>query len=220
MGTTKTVNVVTMDDILRANIGESRGTLAAQFKKTVNIRQYESETVVVNAELTLDYPIGSPERTLITSILMAQVEYAAMCQLSFKGQMGDQDFYERRSQLEAELQSVLKKTEMLAGKDLSHILKATGNAVVNVTSEQGQPQAVQGQVQSVQGQGQGAPQSVQGQGQSVQGVPQSVQVPIQPIQPIPHQVQQVPPAPTTPPVVGSDEIQSISGIPGVQSPLG
>lgn len=124
------MGIIKMEDILSANIGESQGTLSAKFKKTVNIRQYESETVEANAELILDYPLSSPERALVTTILMAQVEYAVICQLYYKNQMAEGDFVERRSQIEKEVQAMANKAEKLLGRSVDNLIKATGEAQV------------------------------------------------------------------------------------------
>lgn len=113
---------INMNDILSANIAECHGTLNAKFKKTVNIRQYESETYELSATVELDYPLSSPERALVTAILQAQVEYTVLCQLFYKHLITPEEFVTRRGELETDVQGMKEKAEELTGTSMDSII--------------------------------------------------------------------------------------------------
>lgn len=116
------MGVINMNDILSANLVNVSGNLRAEFKKTVNVRQYESETVTLSVLAQVDESMTGPERLLTSAVLSAQVEYAVLVQLYFKKQISETEFVERRAELENEVQSVLNKAEELEGRSLAGIL--------------------------------------------------------------------------------------------------
>lgn len=115
--------MLNMDDILKANIGDSSNTITVSFKKTVNIKQYESEVVEVALETHIPKGITSAERALLTGILQAQAEYSVLCQLAYKAdQLPDTEFQRRRAELVNEVATLKAKAELILGRPVSDII--------------------------------------------------------------------------------------------------
>ena len=108
-----------MDEIMSANLGGNLTKIKATFRKTVNIRQYETEVIELETELEIDdKELTSIERMLITEILQAQLEYNAYVNLVYKKYVTSTEFEERRTQLAASVNSLKKKAEKLLGREI------------------------------------------------------------------------------------------------------
>ena len=103
---------------LTASFGESSSTLNVSFKKTVLIRDYETEVIEASSTVTIDKPLTGAERTFITAIIRTQLEYEAYCNLLLKGMVTEKQFNDRKLALASELNSLKEKAEQLIGKSL------------------------------------------------------------------------------------------------------
>lgn len=119
--------MVSMDNIMSAKLGElstETDTLKINFKKTINIRQYESE--VSEVEITLKVPnnISSAERMLMLGVMQAQAEYEMYCMLVFKEQITKQEFERRRQELEKAVNTLKVKAESITGKSMDYCINS------------------------------------------------------------------------------------------------
>lgn len=114
-----------MDNILKAKLGDTEDTdiLKVNYKKTINIRQYESE--VSEIEITLKVPnnISGAERILILAVMQAQAEYEAYSMLAFKNQIMPQEFEKRKAELVQAVASLTAKAESVTGLSMKHIIE-------------------------------------------------------------------------------------------------
>lgn len=105
--------IIPMETILGATFGENNNTISASFKKTVFIRDYETEVVEISTTIDLQRPINNAERTLIGSLLQAQIEYQAYVQLYKKKLILHKTFMERKESLEKCITDLVSKYESL-----------------------------------------------------------------------------------------------------------
>lgn len=116
-----------MDDILNASLGEVSNELSVTFKKTVLVRNYETEVVEAITSVKLDHPIKGIERMFITAILEIQMEYTVFCQLAVKGTVTQREFEERKKSLVNGLYSIKYKADLILGEGvIDKYLKDTG----------------------------------------------------------------------------------------------
>ncbi len=113
---------ITMDNILGAKLGENSGVIKAVFKKTINIRQYESEVIELESTLNINEEISGAERVLVTALLQAQLEYEAFVNLAFKGQITQAELSKRKSELEQEVAVIKAKAESVLGHSMEKYL--------------------------------------------------------------------------------------------------
>ena len=114
-------NAVNMDNILSATFGESGGTIRATFKKTINIKQYETEVVELSSTLEVPKELTGIERMLVNAVLQAQLEYEAYISLRTKGYITDAQLHSRRAELEQSVNLLKAKGEVLLGRPLNNI---------------------------------------------------------------------------------------------------
>lgn len=108
-----------MDGILQASLGESSNKIRVTFKKTVNIRQYETE--VIEAESTLELNetnITGVERELVCAILEAQLEYMVYVNLACKGLVTQTELINRKRELAKAVLAFKQKAENLTGRSM------------------------------------------------------------------------------------------------------
>lgn len=110
--------MVNMDSILNANIKGKNNVVEVTFRKTIQKRQYEPETIEVSTSMVLEDDVSGPERALITAVLQSQVEYSAMVNLVFKGSITEKELADRREELESCVNSLKNKAEALTGKEM------------------------------------------------------------------------------------------------------
>lgn len=114
-------NAVNMDNILSATFGESGSTIRATFKKTINIKQYETEVVELSSTLDVPNELTGIERMLINAVLQAQLEYEAYISLRTKGYITDAQLHGRKAELEQSVNLLKAKGEVLLGRPLDNI---------------------------------------------------------------------------------------------------
>ena len=112
---------VTMNEIMKASFGETSSSIRGTFKKTVNVKQYETESVEVSSTLEVDRPLTGIERMLMSAILQAQLEYEAYIQLTCKGTITNSQLETRRQELERDVNLLKAKAEELLGKPVDYI---------------------------------------------------------------------------------------------------
>lgn len=113
--------IFNMNDVLNASFGEASSMVRASFKKTVNIKQYETEVVECSANLNFDKPMNGIERMICSGILQAQLEYQAYIQLLSKGYVTETQFMERKKTLENSINILTNKGEELLGKPMDYL---------------------------------------------------------------------------------------------------
>lgn len=107
---------INMDDIMNASMGEVSNELTITFKKTVQIRDYETEVIEAVNKVTMDNTLVGIERMFILGILEAQMEYAVYCNLATKGLVTKSELADRKKSLEETVYSIQYKADALLGK--------------------------------------------------------------------------------------------------------
>lgn len=108
-------NKISMDDVMQASIGEVSNKLTVTFKKTVLIRDYETEVIEATTSVDLDKPLTGIERMFISAILQIQMEYTAYINLVSKGIVTKTQFEQRKTALEESLYSIKYKADSILG---------------------------------------------------------------------------------------------------------
>ncbi len=117
------MNIVNMDKIMLASLGENSGKIRATFKKTVNVKQYETEVVELESSVDIDRGLNGVERMLLASIMQAQMEYAGYVQMACKGLITQSQLAERKLNLEGDINTIKAKGEELLGKTLDYLFE-------------------------------------------------------------------------------------------------
>ena len=112
-----------MNEILKATFGEASSMVRASFKKTVNVKQYETEVIEVSSNLNFERPMSGIERAICSAILQAQLEYETYIQLYVKGYVTETQFNERKSALTNDVNMLLAKGEQLTGKPMDYLIE-------------------------------------------------------------------------------------------------
>lgn len=112
----------TMEKIMNSSFGEASNTIRASFKKTVFMRQYETEVVEMESTLTVDKNVTGAERMFMSAILQAQLEYSAYVNLAFKGLITKTELDSRRDELVNSVEAIKNKAEQVLGKSLDEYL--------------------------------------------------------------------------------------------------
>lgn len=107
-----------INKVMQATLGEIDNKIKVRFKKTVQVKQYETEVIEAETEVTVDKEISGGERMLMTSILAVQLEYTSLCNLVYKGIITPQELETRRTELINGLQAIKAKAEKVLGKSL------------------------------------------------------------------------------------------------------
>ena len=114
--------MINMDNIMSASLYDDSNSLRVVFKKTIQKRQYEPEVIEVETTVNLDGRLLGPERMLILAIIAAQVEYTAMVNLVYKGQISPEELDERKRALVNSVNALKEKAEKLTGTSMEHII--------------------------------------------------------------------------------------------------
>jgi hypothetical protein len=109
---------ITMDQILAANLGESSSNVRATYKKTICIREFETEVVELESNLDIGAQVSSIERTLLMALVRAQLEYTAFENLKDKGYITEADATDRKAKLEIEINAIKAKAEAVVGTSM------------------------------------------------------------------------------------------------------
>lgn len=113
----------TIDKVLKASLGEASNTIDVKFKKTVLIKDYETEVLEASTQVTFDHEITGAERIFVSAILRIQMEYEAYCNLVMKGMVTQTQFDQRKLALAQDLNAIKAKAEALIGKSLDNYLE-------------------------------------------------------------------------------------------------
>lgn len=116
---------VTMDDMLGSSFGEASSEITSSFKKTVFVRQYETEVVEYSATVHFEKLLSGAERVLLSALLHIQLEYSAYCDLVHKGFVTSTEFNSRKKMLEDDMNSIKDKAESVLGESLDKYFKLT-----------------------------------------------------------------------------------------------
>lgn len=108
-------NRVSMDSIMQASLGEVSNKLTVTFKKTVLIRDYETEVVESTTTVEIDQKLSAIERMFITALLQAQMEYTAYCNLAAKGIVTATELAGRKKMLEEGVYAIKFKADSILG---------------------------------------------------------------------------------------------------------
>ena len=92
-----------IDGIMKSSLGEASQEISATFKKTIKIREYETEVFEASTKLCVPKETTGIERMVISAILKAQMEYTVYLDLKEKGLVTENEFNDRKNQLESEL---------------------------------------------------------------------------------------------------------------------
>lgn len=114
---------LTIEKIMDASFGETNSEIRATYRKTVNVRQYETEVIELETTLKLDKELTGGERMLVSALLQAQLEYTAYCQLAFKGLVTPDQLTLRKNTLEEGINAIKDKVEGVLGKSLDDLLE-------------------------------------------------------------------------------------------------
>ena len=108
-------NRISMDKIMEASLGEVSNKLTVTFKKTVLIRDYETEVIESTITVDLEEELTAIERMFVTALLQVQMEYTAYCNLAAKGIVTVQQLTERKAMLEEGLYNIIYKADQILG---------------------------------------------------------------------------------------------------------
>lgn len=116
--------ILTMEDIMRAKLGDipDTGELTVRFKKTINVRQYESEVVEASMSLKCCNNWTGAERMLALALMQAQLEYEVFCSLAFKGVVNQTELLQRKTELEQAVNSIKLGAESILGRSVDSLL--------------------------------------------------------------------------------------------------
>ncbi len=104
-----------MDKILDASFGEVSSKITASFKKTVLIRDYETEVIEASTTLDMAEPLVGAARMFITAVLEVQLEYTAYLNLFFKGLVTESALLQRKKELEQEIYTIKYNADKVLG---------------------------------------------------------------------------------------------------------
>lgn len=111
----------TINDILGAGFGETKGKISAKFRKSILIKDYHPEEIELEAELEVGN-ISGMDRVLITALLEAQLELTAYMNLLFEAKITQEQYNKRTEQIQVEINSIAGKYEKLTGKSADEYL--------------------------------------------------------------------------------------------------
>jgi len=102
---------IPMDTILDASLGEVSNKLTVTFKKTVLIRDYETEVIEATNSVEFDHALIGIERMFVCAIIEIQMEYTVYVNLVSKGLITNSQLKERKKVLEQSLYSIKVKAD-------------------------------------------------------------------------------------------------------------
>ncbi|MBO5386786.1 MAG: hypothetical protein J6A59_01400 [Lachnospiraceae bacterium] len=106
---------ISMDSIMDASLGEVSNKITTTFKKTVLIRDYETEVIEATNSVEFDHPLIGIERMFVTAVMEIQMEYTAYVNLMAKGLITQSEFSIRKKSLEEGLYSIKFKADSILG---------------------------------------------------------------------------------------------------------
>lgn len=113
----------TIEDLLAIEFTEEKQTVEAVFRKTVYIRQYETEVYECRAEVTLEGSVDGFERNLIVSILRAQLENSVYTDLYIKKIVTKTEYDNNVQNILVTINSLINQYEKEYGRDIRELLR-------------------------------------------------------------------------------------------------
>ncbi len=107
--------VVNMDNILDFSLGERSNSLEVEFKKTLFIRDYETEVIDSKVNIQLDRQLSGMQRAFVCAVIRSQLEYEAYVSLLAKGSVTQTEFITRKTSIESEINNLIAKAEAMFG---------------------------------------------------------------------------------------------------------
>lgn len=107
---------ISMDSIMDASLGEVSNKITTTFKKTVLIRDYETEVIEATNSVEFEHPLIGIERMFVTAVMEIQMEYTAYVNLMAKGLITQSEFSIRKKSLEEGLYSIKFKADSILGE--------------------------------------------------------------------------------------------------------
>lgn len=111
-----------VDNMLTCTLGETDSDLKITYKKTVKVREYETEVTEVTNEIRIDKEISGMERIFISEILKCQSEYCVYIDLLEAGLVTKDEYMIKRNEIEAKL-STMKQRAKSVGVNVDKYLK-------------------------------------------------------------------------------------------------
>lgn len=106
-----------MNNILGAKFGEVDTKITASFKKTIQIAQYNPESIELTSELNIPEGTSGVDKVLIANLLDAQMEFAGMWSLLCKKYITQEEYNERKAALELNISQLAEMYKKITGKD-------------------------------------------------------------------------------------------------------
>lgn len=112
------INRIDMNKVMEASLGEVSNKLTVTFKKTVLIRDYETEVIEATNSVEFDKPLIGIERMFVSAIIETQMEYTTYVNLMSKGLITKSEFATRKQTLEETLFSIKYKADQILGEGI------------------------------------------------------------------------------------------------------
>lgn len=114
---------LSMDNVIGASFGETASSLRVSYKKTILVRQYETEVIEAETVMEFGRELSGAERMLIEAATRAQLEYEIFCTLAYKNQVLSASLTERRNELLAGVNALKAKAEGITGKSMDYLFE-------------------------------------------------------------------------------------------------
>ena len=111
------INKISMDDVMEASFGEVSNNITVTFKKTVLIRDYETEVIEATNNVVFEKPLSGIERMFVCAVIEMQMEYTVYVNLMSKGLITKTEFSNRKQRLEEALYSIKFKADQILGEE-------------------------------------------------------------------------------------------------------
>ena len=109
-------NKISMDNVMEASFGEVSNNITVTFKKTVLIRDYETEVIEATNNVVFEKPLSGIERMFVCAVIEMQMEYTVYVNLMSKGLVTQTEFSNRKQRLEEALYSIKFKADQILGE--------------------------------------------------------------------------------------------------------
>ena len=92
-----------VENLLISSFGEPSSKLKVTYKKTVKVREYETEVIEATNELNIEETLSNAERLLIQAMLKCQMEYMVYSDLYIRGTVTEKEFMDKKEEIESTL---------------------------------------------------------------------------------------------------------------------
>lgn len=111
-----------INDIMLAGVPTKESSkIRVSFKKTVQVRDYESEVIEMSAELDTPDGTTSAQRAAYEALMYSQLRYIGYLQLLFRSRVTQGEFDAEITAITNSCAAMLNKLESVSGEDLSSI---------------------------------------------------------------------------------------------------